>query len=417
MNDEEEKHKDIFECVICMDVMRPPIKMCPLGHSFCGDCLMKFIAVKNKSSNGNGNDIQGPCPTCKTMCIAGKLGRNYNLERCYETVYRPCAHEKCGRQILLVHYLDHFKDKCPYRPAQCENRDIGCKWSGPARDLEQTHSGECIYRECRNAIRTLYKRCTEVENKLKTYRTPMEAKIEKLRTRLVELSKFQEDVGKFCTVSQRIHLSEIYAYRRIQMLPQCDARSHFIAFPTIKMFGRTWRVGIEALRTFGQFGLYMRLFDDDDNDDNSGGGGGDGDNGKLELTKSNKQQQRRRRKSRSLELSVVATVMYYNATIEQFTPVETQTRDTFAHRYTRRSPVHGIPVAIRVPMERASGMVCDFWDRDAHGENSLLFIDLHCIDMHAAAIYEKTKKKRKRKKRKQKKGKKSSGSDSEMERE
>ena len=50
--------EDEFACKICQELTVACHSLVPCGHMFCGECLDKWLAVKEN------------CPTCRSACLA-----------------------------------------------------------------------------------------------------------------------------------------------------------------------------------------------------------------------------------------------------------------------------------------------------------------------------------------------------------
>ncbi|KAF5294190.1 hypothetical protein FQR65_LT10901 [Abscondita terminalis] len=103
---------DIFTCPSCRNVMTPPIYMCDLGHSFCGNCYYNIDR----------------CPTCRATISAR---RNVAIERIQSNFVFPCSNEDDGCKFSgPVVYLREHEMFCKYSLMQCELKVDNCKWTG-----------------------------------------------------------------------------------------------------------------------------------------------------------------------------------------------------------------------------------------------------------------------------------------------
>lgn len=71
----------LWECSVCKNTYRPPIRITHCGHSFCHDCLVSHAThCAKRGSSFN-------CPGCKKIIKKSpeNLTRNYDLERAVES--------------------------------------------------------------------------------------------------------------------------------------------------------------------------------------------------------------------------------------------------------------------------------------------------------------------------------------------
>lgn len=113
-----DKLTSMFECLVCYDIVKPPIHACDVGHLVCSSC---FSRVGNR------------CPTCRGN-ISGQ--RSVILERLTELILYPCRYTCNGcttRMNLPILYGHEFT--CEYKPCKCPMVDIKCMWKGAKEQL------------------------------------------------------------------------------------------------------------------------------------------------------------------------------------------------------------------------------------------------------------------------------------------
>lgn len=99
-----------FECIVCLNYMRPPIMLCDVGHSLCNKC----------------NKMISNCPICRAT-LSGK--RNYKLEEIYELIDFPCKYKGKGcKHLCKGKELNRHENICKYAPKPCFF--YNCNWIG-----------------------------------------------------------------------------------------------------------------------------------------------------------------------------------------------------------------------------------------------------------------------------------------------
>lgn len=97
--------KDELECLICNEVMAPPIHCCKTGHSVCDKCRSQI----------------DKCPTCEAKYEGA---RNYTLEKVAEHLDYPCKNQGCNFSGTLPHLRAHL-GACAVREAQEVPASVG----------------------------------------------------------------------------------------------------------------------------------------------------------------------------------------------------------------------------------------------------------------------------------------------------
>ena len=159
-----------LECPICFEVPRGVnIFMCSNSHNVCGNC------IKN---------LANQCPTCKLSyhepplrnkfvekmiqnsynfpCIYVDSGCNFNSSLPVLQIHEQTCHferilchfSQCQKSILRQELEDHLKT-CHQ---ECQNVDMGCLFSGTAKELNEHHIAcgfriiQCPYKGCNEEI-------------------------------------------------------------------------------------------------------------------------------------------------------------------------------------------------------------------------------------------------------------------------
>ena len=107
--------QDSLTCVICGNLMLPPLKQCVNGHLVCNVCLASIGRTK-------GGKSAAVCPTCR---VEGIEGRNLALEHLASKRKWPClaAHNGCKQSMEYCDLKKH-KSVCRYNQlASCPIAD------------------------------------------------------------------------------------------------------------------------------------------------------------------------------------------------------------------------------------------------------------------------------------------------------
>ena len=132
--DLEQSLLSVLECSVCMEYMRPPIRMCVNGHSICNICRPKL----------------DDCPICRRQFLKT---RNVGLEKLVQEVKYPCTYRQFGCEEVLVHdKLDEHQAKCLYRQLKCPAAryisGMQCDWMGKYNEVKnhlmENHPEMCL---------------------------------------------------------------------------------------------------------------------------------------------------------------------------------------------------------------------------------------------------------------------------------
>ena len=102
--------QESLTCVICGNLMLPPLKQCLNGHLVCNVCLVSIRRVK-------GGKAAAVCPTCR---VEGIEGRNLALEHLASKRKWPClaANNGCTQRLEYCDLKKH-KSTCRYNQLAC----------------------------------------------------------------------------------------------------------------------------------------------------------------------------------------------------------------------------------------------------------------------------------------------------------
>ena len=136
--DLEQSLLSVLECPVCMEYMRPPIRMCVNGHNICNICRPKL-------------DV---CPTCRKQFVST---RNVGLEKLAQEVKYPCTYRQFGCEEVFAHdKLVEHETRCLYRQLTCPAAicisGMQCDWTGNYNEVKnhlmENHNETCLdYRE------------------------------------------------------------------------------------------------------------------------------------------------------------------------------------------------------------------------------------------------------------------------------
>jgi hypothetical protein len=137
-------------CSICNKPFFQPVST-PCDHSFCRECIQRWIEKNNKS-----------CPTCrhqiKSMDEFTQVSRP--LRNMLDQLQIKCS--KCGQTDLQRdHFNDHISKVCLKVNVSCSAADIKCPWTGLREGL-QTHLKTCQFEPLRVLLTQLITQNREV---------------------------------------------------------------------------------------------------------------------------------------------------------------------------------------------------------------------------------------------------------------
>ncbi|RZC00584.1 Sina domain containing protein [Asbolus verrucosus] len=90
-----------LECPVCNELMRPPIRQCSTGHSFCNTCRPKL----------------NNCPTCRQ---AWSDVRNFSLEGLTPVVLYSCMYNQYGCEAILSgSEINAHEEICEFKMYLC----------------------------------------------------------------------------------------------------------------------------------------------------------------------------------------------------------------------------------------------------------------------------------------------------------
>jgi len=96
---------DFINCVVCNDIILPPILQCSKGHLICSDC-------KKRCNN---------CPQCRCRL---NTSRNFIFEKLIEDVKFKCKYLNCSEMIEYKNLINHHKT-CEKKPYTCYKKNCG----------------------------------------------------------------------------------------------------------------------------------------------------------------------------------------------------------------------------------------------------------------------------------------------------
>ncbi|XP_053435092.1 E3 ubiquitin-protein ligase SIAH1-like [Nycticebus coucang] len=104
--------RSLFECLVCVGYVLPPIFQCQHGHLVCNSCRQNLAS----------------CPTCR--CPLGSI-LNVAMEKLADLLTFPCkyASSGCGLTLPPAQKVDH-EERCDFRPYCCPCPGVLCEWAG-----------------------------------------------------------------------------------------------------------------------------------------------------------------------------------------------------------------------------------------------------------------------------------------------
>jgi len=122
-----------MECLVCMEYMVPPIKLCTNGHNICSKCRERVTC----------------CPTCRASFTEI---RNVALENIVSSQKYPCANRQNGcLDLFSIEHIAEHQAVCVYGKIKCPFvLNMNCTWKGFKSDLKEHAKeahGECFAEE------------------------------------------------------------------------------------------------------------------------------------------------------------------------------------------------------------------------------------------------------------------------------
>lgn len=91
--------EELLCCPVCLEICRPPIFQCVLGHNICSTCKPR---------------VAGVCPICRQN-VLGNM-RNIGLEAVYNSTKFACAYKQLGcRELVRGDRFQTHISYCPYK--------------------------------------------------------------------------------------------------------------------------------------------------------------------------------------------------------------------------------------------------------------------------------------------------------------
>ncbi|KAJ4431003.1 hypothetical protein ANN_19596 [Periplaneta americana] len=105
-----------LKCPVCMEYMKPPIRMCANAHNFCESCRFRLIK----------------CPLCQSDFLPS---RNIALENIAQKM-KPCKSRTSERTESITEFKKYIECLyCLYVPKKC-SLGGSCNWEGTLRNLK-----------------------------------------------------------------------------------------------------------------------------------------------------------------------------------------------------------------------------------------------------------------------------------------
>eukprot|EP01135_Chromosphaera_perkinsii_P004182 Nk52_evm1s271 gene=Nk52_evmTU1s271 len=119
------------ECTVCLSIPTREIYQCIYGHLMCDECHKQVVV------SGDA----GKCPCCKEDMSAARPIRCAFAELSRDRLKTSCKFPECEEEVTYGNIADHERT-CPFRPAICTYKKIGCTWAGQYAKLEE-HLKKC----------------------------------------------------------------------------------------------------------------------------------------------------------------------------------------------------------------------------------------------------------------------------------
>jgi hypothetical protein len=130
-----------FVCSICHGVPRFPWSIDRCEHIFCEDCLYRHYDGATDFKKWYGAN---KCPVCVNTYNQGTVKVFCRMDKetqaLFQSIQIRCPFE-CGQLGSPLEIDEHQVYSCPNRTIVCPN--LGCKQSGPAKDISEQHFPHC----------------------------------------------------------------------------------------------------------------------------------------------------------------------------------------------------------------------------------------------------------------------------------
>lgn len=111
---------NVYECVVCLEYMHPPIPRCKMGHNYCNKCREKIER----------------CPICRSE-HANK--DDYLISKFHSYLRFPCKFKEMGCSLTFFgNELQMHQDNCMVNWKRCPINSFDyCTWYGPKNAIAQ----------------------------------------------------------------------------------------------------------------------------------------------------------------------------------------------------------------------------------------------------------------------------------------
>ena len=113
MENSEASYLENMECPVCLDVLRPPVRLCKNRHSTCHDCHHQIVRTSQTARCPLCREEFAPdsCPVKEQLYLAMKVTCKFD----------GCTVKGFGREVI------RHERRCTFRVRRCPN----CPWEGP----------------------------------------------------------------------------------------------------------------------------------------------------------------------------------------------------------------------------------------------------------------------------------------------
>ncbi|KAJ3657040.1 hypothetical protein Zmor_016075 [Zophobas morio] len=110
-----------MQCPVCLDILRPPVRLCQNGHATCDDCHNKIDRTwhTTRCPLCRGDFRPDPCPVKEQLYYSMKVSCKFD----------GCKVKGYGREVV------RHERRCILREVRCSK----CVWEGPHVWLPSHH--------------------------------------------------------------------------------------------------------------------------------------------------------------------------------------------------------------------------------------------------------------------------------------
>ncbi|XP_046859713.1 TNF receptor-associated factor 2-like [Xenia sp. Carnegie-2017] len=100
--EDQNSARNMFECGICLEVLRDPVQICDCGHQFCALCISDILKTDPR------------CPSCRIKISREVIFDDHAANRLIKQLKVNCCYEGCNWQGCLSLFLEDHSETCSF---------------------------------------------------------------------------------------------------------------------------------------------------------------------------------------------------------------------------------------------------------------------------------------------------------------